>query len=269
MEMPKPIDLTGQYFGYWKVIERFANTEGRCTKWLCECKCGTRKVVNGATLRNGTSKSCGCMRTELLIERVRTHGKRKTRLYRIWAQMIQRTTNKNQKDYDYYGERGIAVCKEWRESFDTFEQWAKENGYAENLTIDRKDNNKGYEPGNCHWVTMKEQSRNTRRTHYLTYNGQTKPLTDWADEMQIPRFVLDTRINKLGWSVEKALTTKVKNANRPCYLTLNGITKTITEWANETGIPKGTLRHRINILGWSVEKALTTKVRQQSNNIKK
>lgn len=267
--MPKPIDLTGQYFGYWKVIERFANTEGRCTKWLCECKCGTRKVVNGATLRNGTSKSCGCMRTELLIERVRTHGKRKTRLYRIWAQMIQRTTNKNQKDYDYYGERGIAVCKEWRESFDTFEQWAKENGYAENLTIDRKDNNKGYEPGNCHWVTMKEQSRNTRRTHYLTYNGQTKPLTDWADEMQIPRFVLDTRINKLGWSVEKALTTKVKNANRPCYLTLNGITKTITEWANETGIPKGTLRHRINILGWSVEKALTTKVRQQSNNIKK
>ncbi len=267
--MPKPIDLTGQYFGYWKVIERFANTEGRCTKWLCECKCGTRKVVNGATLRNGTSKSCGCMRTELLIGRVRTHGKRKTRLYRIWAQMIQRTTNKNQKDYDYYGERGIAVCKEWRESFDTFEQWAKENGYAENLTIDRKDNNKGYEPGNCHWVTMKEQSRNTRRTHYLTYNGQTKPLTDWADEMQIPRFVLDTRINKLGWSVEKALTTKVKNANRPCYLTLNGITKTITEWANETGIPKGTLRHRINILGWSVEKALTTKVRQQSNNIKK
>lgn len=267
--MPKPIDLTGQYFGYWKVIERFANTEGRCTKWLCECKCGTRKVVNGATLRNGTSKSCGCMRTELLIGRVRTHGKRKTRFYRIWAQMIQRTTNKNQKDYDYYGERGIAVCKEWRESFDTFEQWAKENGYAENLTIDRKDNNKGYEPGNCHWVTMKEQSRNTRRTHYLTYNGQTKPLTDWADEMQIPRFVLDTRINKLGWSVEKALTTKVKNANRPCYLTLNGITKTITEWANETGIPKGTLRHRINILGWSVEKALTTKVRQQSNNIKK
>ena len=267
--MPKPIDLTGQYFGYWKVIERFANTEGRCTKWLCECKCGTRKVVNGATLRNGTSKSCGCMRTELLIGRVRTHGKRKTRLYRIWAQMIQRTTNKNQKDYDYYGERGIAVCKEWRESFDTFEQWAKENGYAENLTIDRKDNNKGYEPGNCHWVTMKEQSRNTRRTHYLTYNGQTKPLTDWADEMQIPRFVLDTRINKLGWSVEKALTTKVKNANRPCYLTLNGITKTITEWANETGIPKGTLLHRINILGWSVEKALTTKVRQQSNNIKK
>ena len=212
--MPKPIDLTGQYFGYWKVIERFANTEGRCTKWLCECKCGTRKVVNGATLRNGTSKSCGCMRTELLIGRVRTHGKRKTRLYRIWARMIQRTTNKNQKDYDYYGERGIAVCKEWRESFDTFEKWAKENGYAENLTIDRKDNDKGYEPCNCHWVTMKEQNRNTRRTHYLTYNGQTKPLTDWADERQIPRATLDARINKLGWSVEKALTTEVKKQNK-------------------------------------------------------
>lgn len=73
---------------------------------------------------------------------------------------------------------------------------------------------KGYEPCNCHWVTMKEQNRNTRRTHYLTYNGQTKPLTDWADERQIPRATLDARINKLGWSVEKALTTEVKKQNK-------------------------------------------------------
>lgn len=212
--MPKAINMKGKYFNYWKVIERAGKTKYGEITWLCECVCGKRKVVNGATLRNGTSKSCGCMRTELLIERVRTHGKRKTRLYRIWARMIQRTTNKNQKDYDYYGERGIAVCKEWRESFDAFEKWAKENGYAENLTIDRKDNDKGYEPCNCHWVTMKEQNRNTRRTHYLTYNGQTKPLTDWADERQIPRATLDARINKLGWSAEKALTTEVKKQNK-------------------------------------------------------
>ena len=267
--MPKLIDLTGQYFGYWRVVERFISTEEKNTKWVCECKCGTRKVVSSVTLRNGTSKSCGCMRTELLLERVQTHGKSKTRLYRIWAQMIQRTTNKNKPDFYYYGGREIAVCKEWRESFEVFEKWAKENGYAENLTIDRKDNDKGYQPDNCRWVTMKEQNRNTRRTHYLTYNGQTKPLTDLADKMSIPRSVIDTRINKYGWSVEKALTTEVKTVSRPCYLTFNGITKTVAEWANETGILKGTLRHRINILGWSAEKALTTKVRQQSNNIKK
>lgn len=212
--MPKLLDLTGQHFGYWKVIERFECTEGKRTKWVCECKCGTRKVVDSVTLRNGTSKSCGCMRTEILLKRVQTHGKRKTRLYRIWARMIQRTTNRNQADYDYYGGRGIAVCKEWREDFATFEKWAKENGYAENLTIERKDNNMGYQPDNCRWATRKEQNRNTRRTHYLTYNGQTKPLTDWAEEMSIPRHVLDARINRLGWSVEKALTTKVKNQNK-------------------------------------------------------
>lgn len=208
------------------------------------------------------------MRTELLTERAQTHGKSKIRLYRIWARMIQRTTNKNEPDYKYYGGRGIAVCKEWRESFVVFEIWAKESGYADNLTIDRKDNSKNYQPDNCRWVTMKEQSRNTRRTHYLTYNGQTKSLTDWADEMQMSRSALDARINQRRWDVEKALTTEVKTAARPYYLTYNGQTKSITEWANEVGISKGTLRRRINILGWSVEKALTTKVRKQSNNIK-
>lgn len=266
--MPEFIDLTGQHFGYWKVIERSESKKREPTKWLCECKCGTRKVVVGATLKNGTSKSCGCMRTELLTERAQTHGKSKIRLYRIWARMIQRTTNKNEPDYKYYGGRGIAVCKEWRESFVVFEIWAKESGYADNLTIDRKDNSKNYQPDNCRWVTMKEQSRNTRRTHYLTYNGQTKSLTDWADEMQMSRSALDARINQRRWDVEKALTTEVKTVARPYYLTYNGQTKSITEWANEVGISKGTLRRRINILGWSVEKALTTKVRKQSNNIK-
>lgn len=206
--MPKTIDITGKYFGYWKVIERAGSTERGKATWLCECKCGKRKIVTGDGLRSGKSESCGCKAIELSIERTKTHGKTGTRLYKIWNQMIQRTTNKNIKDYKYYGGRGITVCKEWRESFEAFEKWAEMNGYKENLTIDRKDNNKGYEPGNCQWATRKQQSSNTRYNHYLTYKGERKTITEWSEKTGIKRSVLYERINKLGWDIEKALTTK-------------------------------------------------------------
>lgn len=95
-----------------------------------------------------------------------------------------------------------------------FEKWAIENGYAENLTIDRKDNDKGYCPDNCRWATKKEQNLNTRQNHYLTFNGETKSLAEWADITGIKRRILSDRINKLGWSAEKALTTKVRVQNK-------------------------------------------------------
>lgn len=206
--MSEVTDLSGKSFGYWKVIRRAGRTKGGKSTWLCECICGKMKEVRGDILKSGQSKSCGCMTTELSAEKNTTHGKTKTKLYRVWNQMIQRTTNKKTKDYKYYGGRGITVCKEWKESFETFETWAHINGYADNLTIDRIDNNKGYEPNNCRWVTRKVQSRNTRYNHFLTYNGTTKTITDWAQETGIKRCVLYERINKLGWDVEKALTTK-------------------------------------------------------------
>ena len=137
-----------------------------------------------------------------------------TRLYGIWNNRIQRTTNANNPRYCDYGGRGIEVCKEWKEDFEVFEKWAIENGYAENLTIDRKDNDKGYCPDNCRWATKKEQNLNTRQNHYLTFNGETKSLAEWADITGIKRRILSDRINKLGWSAEKALTTKVRVQNK-------------------------------------------------------
>lgn len=212
--MSKLIDLSGQYFGYWKVIERSASTKAGDSTWLCECKCGTKKIVLGKGLRTGKSRSCGCMKKEELRERRFVHGKHETRLYRIWHHMILRITNENEKSYKYYGGRGITVCKEWSESFVEFEKWAIENGYAENLTIDRIDNNKGYSPDNCRWATRKEQSNNTRRNYYLTYQGETKTISEWAKKTGISKGTLRRRIVELGWSAEKALTTKVRVQNK-------------------------------------------------------
>lgn len=208
--MPSVINMKGETFGYWKVIERAGSTKAGDAVWLCECKCGTRKTVLGKGLRNGTSKSCGCMKKELMSKRRFIHGKHETRLYRIWHHMILRTTNKNEKSYKYYGERGITVYKEWRESFAEFEKWAIENGYAENLTIDRIDNSKGYSPDNCRWATRKVQSNNTRRNYYLTYKGETKTISEWAEKTGISKGTLRRRIIELGWSVEKALETPIK-----------------------------------------------------------
>lgn len=205
--MPKLIDLTGKVFERWEVIQRAESRKGN-TFYLCKCECGTMREVNARSLMHGLSKSCGCLHNELLSERSKTHGKSKARIYRIWAQMIQRTTNSNQKDYKDYGVRGIAVCEEWKNSFEAFEKWSYQNGYSEKLTIDRKNNEKGYEPENCQWVSMKEQSRNTRKNHYITFQGKTKTIADWAAETGIKRNKISERINRYGWSVERALTTK-------------------------------------------------------------
>lgn len=207
--MSKLIDLSGQHFGYWKVIERAVNTKGGQTAWLCECKCGRRKIVQASNLRNESSKSCGCIRKEELLKRNIKHRMAYTRLYGIWKNMIQRTTNINNPRYGDYGGRGIAVCEEWKGDFRDFEKWAIKSGYADSLTIDRKDNNKGYYPDNCRWVTKRTQNLNTRQNHCLTFKGETKTLTEWADITGIKKWVLSDRINKLGWSVEKALTTPV------------------------------------------------------------
>lgn len=212
--MPRRIDLAGKHFGYLKVIERSENTKYGEACWLCECKCGTRKIIGGYKLRKGITKSCGCLAAELSSERKKTNGKKGVRLYRIWQGMIQRTTNPNNNEYKDYGGRGIDICKEWRNSFETFEKWANENGYADNLTIDRKDNEKGYSPDNCRWITQREQNRNKRSNHYLTYKGETKTLTEWAEEMGISKEVLRHRIVKMGWTAEKALTTKIGNQNK-------------------------------------------------------
>lgn len=134
------------------------------------------------------------------------HGLTKHKLYTVWGNMLDRCNNTANKAYKDYGARGITVCKEWREDFMTFFTWAMKEGYKKGLTLDRIDNNKGYNPMNCRWATVKEQSNNRRSNHLLTFNGKTQTMQQWADEMHINYWTLRDRLARCNWNVEKALT---------------------------------------------------------------
>ena len=137
------------------------------------------------------------------------HGESYTRLHAIWDNMKARCYNKNSSDYPRYGGRGVFVCDEWIQSYKAFSDWAKENGYAENLTLDRIENNKGYCPSNCRWVDRKVQANNTRNCVFYTYNGEVHTLAEWADIVKIPKTTLWNRLKMYGWELEKALPTPV------------------------------------------------------------
>lgn len=201
-------DLSGQTFGYLYVVKRCENIKGR-TAFLCRCKCGKETKVTSHSLNSGNTSSCGCLHKQQLAERNYRHGARYTRLYRIYRNMITRCYNSNILEYKNYGGRGIIVCKEWRESFVAFKTWAENNGYSDNLTIDRIDTNGNYEPNNCRWITLKAQGFNKTNTKYFEYNGQKKCLAEWAEIFGINKPTLYNRIYNLGWDIKKALETKV------------------------------------------------------------
>jgi hypothetical protein len=194
-------DLTGQRFGMLTVLQREGTKNGHVT-WLCECDCGNMSIVRGSDLHSGKAATCGCRKKAGLH---RTHELTGTRLYRIWRNVKTRCENESFKQYKDYGGRGIAICQEWKADFESFHKWAISNGYADNLTLDRIDVNGNYEPSNCRWVSMKEQSRNRTDNYCLTYNGETKILADWAEITGINRETIKSRI-EAGKTVEEALT---------------------------------------------------------------
>lgn len=205
------IDLTGQKFGRLTVIERAKDhiqTNGRhIVCWLCKCECGNTCEVRSADLKRGATVSCGCYGKEQRLKASTKHQHTHTKLYSVWSGMIQRCTNSKARNYHNYGGKGITVCDEWLHDFQAFYDWAMASGYADNLTIDRIDNNKGYSPDNCRWATRIEQNNNTSRNHLITYNGKTQTIAQWAREYNIPYKRFCQRINQSHWNIEKALNT--------------------------------------------------------------
>ena len=208
----KAMDLTGQRFGRLLVVQRDYSRER--VHWICHCDCGKTKSVSAACLRSGSTRSCGCLHDEVSRKRNKwkKHGGSDTRLYHVWQSMKDRCYNENTAKYPNYGGRGIVVCDEWKNDFGAFQDWALPHGYNDGLTIDRIDANGPYSPDNCRWATQKEQQNNRTNNHLLTYNGKTQTLTQWAAETGINEMALSSRINKLHWSTERALTEPI---NRP------------------------------------------------------
>lgn len=132
------------------------------------------------------------------------HGKRWTRLYNIWLNMKQRCSNPKASHYEYYGGKGINVCEEWDKSFTSFSGWANSNGYSDELTLDRIDTRGNYEPNNCRWITQLEQMSNTSRNKRISYKGETHSMAEWSRILNIPYGTLKNRLNRYGWSVERA-----------------------------------------------------------------
>lgn len=182
----KRLNLIGERYGRLTVIA-LDHTNKRQKFWKCVCDCGNEKIVSSGNLRQGNVKSCGCLAKESQIKRglasgigdkTRKHGGFGTKLYGVWAAMIRRCENRNDRYYSDYGGRGIIVCDEWRSDFAAFRQWANETGYREGLTIERVDVNGDYSPNNCKWIPLTEQNRNKRNSVKVEYKGETHTLGD-------------------------------------------------------------------------------------------
>lgn len=161
--MSKINNLTGKKFGRLKVIKYYGSNKNGRALWLCECECGNTKIILGNSLLNKATLSCGCYNNEIVKSVNVKHNMSSSKLYKVWQGMKTRCYNKNFIYYKNYGGRGIKICDEWLDNFNTFYKWAINNGYKEGLTIDRINNDGIYEPSNCRWITRAEQNRNQRK----------------------------------------------------------------------------------------------------------
>ncbi|WP_230706819.1 hypothetical protein [Bacillus paranthracis] len=207
-------DLTGQVFDMITVLEfshkTYENKKYR-SFWKCKCECGKEFVRRTDQIKTKRGyKSCGCYRkmiTKKLFEENnpnKTHGLSNTRLYKVYRKIIERCYYEKYEEFHLYGGRGIKMCDIWRNDFTSFYNWAMENGYNDQLSIDRIDYNGNYEPNNCRWADNITQGNNKRNNIVLTHNGLTMTLPEWARHLNLPYSTLANR-RKKGKTVAEIL----------------------------------------------------------------
>ena len=192
----KTLNLTGKQFHYLTALYRDGyNVNGSKIMWMCACVCGTKKRFTCNLLSRGEAKSCGCWSRKASAQRMTTHGMSKTKVYTIWNAMKERCNNKNFIKYDCYGGRGIKVCKRWMK----FENFYKDMGHPPaRKSLERIDNNRGYNPSNCKWATQLEQMQNTRVNKFHTEFGITLCHSEWGRLLDINPSVFRYRLKRFG-----------------------------------------------------------------------
>lgn len=195
-------DLTGKKFNRLTCLGRDPESKPKVPKWIFRCDCGTVKSIQPAAVTRGMTQSCGCLNREIVTKHGQGAPGKRTKTYMAWGSMLSRCNNPDHASFDDYGGRGITVCPEWHE----FERFLSDMGEVpKGLSLDRIDNSLGYFKANCRWATHQEQMRNRRNTHFITFNGETRCVEDWAGVTGLGSHTLHSRLSR-GWSIERALT---------------------------------------------------------------
>lgn len=204
------LDMTGRRFARLTVLRRAENDKYGNAFWLCQCECGNKVRISGYSLRSGHTKSCGCIQKEV-ASKIASRGSwfyknnlpHVHEIHTIYFGMKERCLNRNNMEYSHYGGKGISICKEWLDSPEKFYWWAINNGYSKGLTIERMDNNKGYNPDNCRFATRAEQNRNTSRNNRVIDEATGKTLVT----AEVARLIGVSRSTAAKWYRNEGLRT--------------------------------------------------------------
>lgn len=195
-------------YGRLEFVAEAEPAAGGHKRWLCRCDCGTVRTFDKSNVKRGISKSCGCLRDELAAIRATTHGKQGTGAYRSWQTMRQRCYYEKSIGFANYGGRGISVCERWVDSFENF--YADMGDRPPKHTLDRINPDGHYEPGNCRWITSKEQNRNRRDNKTFEYQGKQRTIPEIAEMVGIKESTLRRRLYSHGYTLEDAVSVPVR-----------------------------------------------------------
>jgi len=278
--MPEKILIpVGTIFGRWTVLSEVPTPKGKTNRKLlvqCSCEDHTIREVLIHALKSNQSLSCGCWRSELISKAVSKHGMYNAPGYSTVNGINNRCYNSSNKQYNYYGGRGIIVCERWRyDNPKRFENFLADMNKkpTKDYSIDRIDVNGNYEPSNCRWATATEQHNNTRTNHLVTYNGKTQTIAEWELESSFRPHLIRDRIG-MGWDMDRAITEPAKigkNQYGDKHMTYNGKTQSLAAWNRELGFTSSVVHSRLR-RGWTPEKIvntpLTTRTKQNDNKEK-